>query len=706
MRLSTDSLLLNYIIAHALIGIIPLGVGLFVIIKGFNKILYRRFFIYNALISCWGIFTVFMQFAPSSQLALLFDRIELLAIVFIAPTSLHFTLEYLQKTKEFKKLISFVYILSTLFFILTFTPLMAKSVSRKGFVTYFTDPGAAYLVFVILFSILMTGVIIAIYKSYITEKSDLRKQGLLYFLIATLVANIGGGANFLVPYGIIVPILMPYGTYAVVLYGIITAYVITHHHLLEIEVVIKKTVVFAGMFIFAFSVFVSVALLISQFIAGARIISLAISSLIIVIGLRPLETWLINVTDRFLFQKKYEYKQVLKAFITEVVTILNLDQVVSSTLKLLDQTLHPYTTGIFILNKVEDKYQLYNSLGFDDKNLSFTSESKLINFFKKSHQPAVIRQINGIVSVNPDIQQEMDSLKAVICLPFLLHNDLIGFISLGKKKSDEEYTKDDLDVLLDLSRTESIAVGNAQLLTEAAQAERRAAIGTMSAGINHEIGNPVNIMSTKIQVFKLARQKGLFKDMPTEEVLDQAEATLDECLKQSQRISEITKKLSNFAKPSKEFKPQLINIAEEVEETLSMVGHDLELEKIKIEKNISSDLYKILADKREIQQIFFNIIRNAAQAIEETGKITISAVNTTNNKVHIEVQDTGKGIPEDKIQRIFEPFFTTKGPNKGTGLGLSIVRQLVWKNKGEISFRSQAGVGTTFILEFPKGGAQ
>jgi signal transduction histidine kinase len=104
-----------------------------------------------------------------------------------------------------------------------------------------------------------------------------------------------------------------------------------------------------------------------------------------------------------------------------------------------------------------------------------------------------------------------------------------------------------------------------------------------------------------------------------------------------------------------------------------------------------------------MQQIFFNLIRNAAQAIEEAGTISITAVNTTDNKIHIEIRDTGKGIPEDKMHRIFDPFFTTKGPNKGTGLGLSIVRELVWKNKGKISFTSQAGLGTTFILGFPRG---
>ena len=133
------------------------------------------------------------------------------------------------------------------------------------------------------------------------------------------------------------------------------------------------------------------------------------------------------------------------------------------------------------------------------------------------------------------------------------------------------------------------------------------------------------------------------------------------------------------------------------------MGHDLELDRITLEKQIPSDLPKILADRREMQQIFFNLIRNAAQAIEQTGTITIKADSTRDSKVHIEIQDTGKGISEDKRHRIFEPFFTTKGPKRGTGLGLSIVRQLVWRNKGEISFRSQVGVGTIFILEFPKG---
>ncbi|RKY31380.1 MAG: hypothetical protein DRP74_05080 [Candidatus Omnitrophota bacterium] len=458
------------------------------------------------------------------------------------------------------------------------------------------------------------------------------------------------------------------------------------------------------MLAFVFGVVVSAAMLAAHLLGGANnILALIVSALVITFTLRPIETWLTNTTDNFLFQKKYEYKQIIKAFIDEVITRLNLDEVISSTLKLLSETLHPYASGIFILNRVDDKYQLYQSHGLDDKNITFTSESKLVIFLKKTRQPAVIKQIDGIAGVNPEISSEMSKLKAVLVLPLLLHDDLTGFIALGRKKSDEDYTKDDLDVLEDLARTESVAIGNAQLLQEAAQAERRAAIGTMAAGIHHEIGNPLNIINTKIQLFLLANQKGHYKDKSKEEIVKECESILNETLNQANRISGITRKLANFAKPSKEFKPELISVLEEVEETLAVVGHELELGRINIEKKIPPDLPRILADRREIQQIFFNIIRNAAQAIEGTGTITVNADSTADNKIHIEVQDTGKGIPEDKARRVFEPFFTTKGPSKGTGLGLSIVRQLVWRNKGEISFHSRPGVGTTFVLEFPRG---
>ena len=393
------------------------------------------------------------------------------------------------------------------------------------------------------------------------------------------------------------------------------------------------------------------------------------------------------------------YKHILKSFIDEVITVLSLDSIIQSTLELLEKTLHPERSSILLFNKYDDKYTSYRSIGYEG-DIVLENDSKITNLMKVSHEAILIGSQKD-EKLDEDVGIKMKELRARVAVPLVLHNDLIGIMLLGNKKSDEEYTKDDMDILMDLARTEAVAIGNAQLFAETAQNERRAAIGTLAAGINHEIGNPLNIINTKIQVFLVGLERGLYKDKKPEEIIGEAKEIMGLCLQQSTRISDITKKLSSFAKPSKEFKPELTDIEEQIDETLAVIGHDLEIDRIEINKNIKKPLPKILSDKRQVQQIFFNIIKNAGQAIKDKGVIDINAYGSPEGAVIIEISDTGEGIPSEKLGRIYEPFFTTKDPGKGTGLGLSIVRQLVWRNKGEINVKSSVGHGTTITITFP-----
>jgi signal transduction histidine kinase len=289
-----------------------------------------------------------------------------------------------------------------------------------------------------------------------------------------------------------------------------------------------------------------------------------------------------------------------------------------------------------------------------------------------------------------------------------MHEDLIGVLCLGKKKSDEEFTKDDLDILLPLARTLAIAVSNAQLFdelaktqAEAAQREKLAVIGTLSAGINHEICNPLGIVKTQSEAFLLDLQDGLLSQLPPQKVLERVQQIFGNTLKQIDRATAITQKLSNFAKPIKEPTSQPVSVPAEVDEVLALVGHDLKLERIDVAKDIPENLPRIVVDRRQLQEVLFNLIRNAGQAIAPPGRITVRGSVPREGTVRIEIEDTGSGIPPDKLSKIYDPFFTTKEPGKGTGLGLFIVRQIVERNKGRIGVDSIVGKGTTFSLEFP-----
>ena len=139
----------------------------------------------------------------------------------------------------------------------------------------------------------------------------------------------------------------------------------------------------------------------------------------------------------------------------------------------------------------------------------------------------------------------------------------------------------------------------------------------------------------------------------------------------------------------------------ELDEIVGLIGHDLELSNIEFRKDFPQGFPTISGDHKQIQEVFFNIIRNAAQAMDKkAGRIVVSGFSQNGSAI-IRVADNGSGIPTDKIGQIFNPFYTTKEPGKGTGLGLFIVKQVVEKNKGTISVESDAGVGTTFTLKFP-----
>jgi signal transduction histidine kinase len=281
-------------------------------------------------------------------------------------------------------------------------------------------------------------------------------------------------------------------------------------------------------------------------------------------------------------------------------------------------------------------------------------------------------------------------------------------LCLGKKKSDEEFTSEDVKDLETVAKTLAIAIANAQQAdelaktqAEAAQREKLAVIGTLSAGINHEICNPLGIVKAQCEAFLLDVEDGILIGKSSQDMLDRTTTIMRGALKQIDRATAITQKLSNFAKPIKEAKSEPVSVAQEIDEVLLLIGHDLQLEKIELIKEIQPDLPPIVADRRQLQEVLFNIIRNAGQAIKPPGTIWVRAHTGENEHVRVEIQDTGSGIPPDKLGKIYDPFFTTKEPGKGTGLGLFIVRQIVERNRGRISLESAVGKGTTFFLDFP-----
>lgn len=223
------------------------------------------------------------------------------------------------------------------------------------------------------------------------------------------------------------------------------------------------------------------------------------------------------------------------------------------------------------------------------------------------------------------------------------------------------------------------------------QQEKLASVGRLSAGVAHEINNPLTTILTTAMLI----QEDVEKDHP---IYEDLELIANETL----RCRKIVTSLLDFARqtnPERKYS----NIKKILTESILLTKKQAAFNDVSVIHRFSDDIPDVYVDKGQLQQSFINLILNAAEATPVGGTITISADFAASDKtVEISVSDTGEGISSDKIDKIFDPFFTTK--EKGTGLGLAITHGIIERHGGTINVRSRPGEGTTFTIRLPVNG--
>jgi len=230
-------------------------------------------------------------------------------------------------------------------------------------------------------------------------------------------------------------------------------------------------------------------------------------------------------------------------------------------------------------------------------------------------------------------------------------------------------------------------------ITEArlSQVEKEVSIGRLAAGVAHEINNPLTAV--------LSLSGLMLRHLPEQ---DERAEDLDIIVKETTRCREIVRGLLDFARESPT-ELQVIDVNQVLETTLSLAKKLERMETVAWTVELSSTPLYVDGDAKQLQQVFTNIIINAAEAAGEKGRVWIHTdEDSSGGFVVIEVEDSGSGIPDEYRTRVFEPFFTTKGVGKGTGLGLSVSLGIVQKHHGEIELESREGLGTKVTVMLPR----
>jgi two-component system, NtrC family, sensor kinase len=235
------------------------------------------------------------------------------------------------------------------------------------------------------------------------------------------------------------------------------------------------------------------------------------------------------------------------------------------------------------------------------------------------------------------------------------------------------------------TRTEELVTVRTQMV----QSEKLASVGRLAAGVAHEINNPL----AGILTFSMLALEDCDQDHPLK-------PSLEVIVKQTLRCRETVKGLLDFARQSSAA-PSITDVNSVVDKTLQLLENQTIFQNIKTVRNLAQNLPNVFIDPGELQQVVVNIVINAADAMEESGVLTIDTSSASQTQeVLIKISDTGKGIPDDVLPLIFEPFFTTKKVGKGTGLGLSIVHGIITRAGGKIEVATSSK-GTLFAIRLP-----
>ena len=679
-------------------GITATLLGIFVYLKNKKSPINITYALFCCSIAVWGFSYFIWQISKDEISALFWCRALMAGAIFIPIFYLHWLFYLLKLIVQKRKILIFGYMFAFTFLIFDFTPLFVKSVSHKMWFSYWPNAGILYFPFLIIWcGFVIYGVYIIILN--LKSSSGIVRNQLKYILLASIAGWSGGATNYPLWSDINFP---PIGNILVSAYILLAAYAIVKYRLMDISIVIKKGTVYTYLSLLVLIPCMLFIIFAQRFFFGK--INYAFSGLVFVVFsvaailFLKIKSKVEESIEKTLFKTKYEHKKTLTKLSKIVISFLDERKLFKKTSNIFIQDLKIESISFFLLDKRKGAYILRAFRNLSPKIRKFPQDDIFFKWLKENGQIIVKEELERFIDdpKNKLIVERLNSLESEVCIPLITRGELIGIVNLGKKKSGDMYSHEDLELLANFANQAAIALENARLYKDMKKTQflmrrtdRLAALGSLTAGLAHEIRNPLVAVNTFLQLLPERFEDNEFR----EEFLKLTTSEVE-------RITNLVNNLLDFARPSE---PKLSKT--DVNEIIKKVIDLIRVTAKKKDVIINTKLEKIpqtMLDEEQIKQVFLNILLNAIEAISNKGTISVTTISIQKNGleyVQAKIEDTGKGIPKKILERIFDPFFTTK--EKGSGLGLSISHHIVQEHNGFIEVESKLGKGTAFFVNLP-----
>jgi two-component system sensor histidine kinase HydH len=513
--------------------------------------------------------------------------------------------------------------------------------------------------------------------------------GIISMAIAGTIINL---SNYFLKLGW--PIFFLASLYSI-LVSLFFAIALIRYRLLDIHLIIRGGILYfsvSGLILAIYILIIkNIGEALSQRAYGKSLLVESALILALVFMLLPFQRKVGDWIDRFFYMERVRFRTKLPEFSRTLTELVDLEEVAKTTVHFITQTLHVDSVAFFFLKNEMDEYRLIFGTPHSDE-MKYSSQHPFVKQMESNGRAVDLEHLR---EDKGDVEEMDDLIERgwVVVAPIFLKGKLLGFILLGKKRSEKDYTLEELELLEAFSNQTALAISRALVYRDMSlkdkqimQAEKMAAIGELAAGIAHEIRNPLSIITGSAETVRKHEDQKIREEM-THYILEE-----------SQRINGLISTFLDFARPKE---PKLVScdLREVLEKTLLLLSPQAKTLGVEVKREIPQKLLQVSVDPDQMRQAFTNLGVNALEAMPQGGVLKVTVLENSRGKVLIQFSDTGKGIPKGLQTKVFDPFFTTK--EGGTGLGLSIAHRIITQHGGDISVEGEEGRGSTFTISFP-----
>ncbi|WP_413853270.1 ATP-binding protein [Candidatus Ruminimicrobium bovinum] len=684
-----------------------------------NSVLYRKFLILSFFIGMWSLCPFIVSYSVDSETALYYGRFVYVFAIFTMPVLFNFICTALEINliNPYKKIFFASLIMCCFFLLFSYSDLFIKGfVSRAPNV--YVVPGFLYDVFVVCFIILCVYAVVILYNRYKKLTSLYEKERLKFLAISFFILYIAGLMHLLEPFFKIE--IIPHDL-LVIFWFFIVLYTVSKYRYLNIKLAFVKTLIFITIYVIILVVPIAIGIITRKWIISAL-------SLLVLSSLGPVFfSYIQKRSENFLQSEQIKYQQFLIWASRVIAKQQNINKLSNLVVRIIQRRVKVTFVSFFIFDAEKNIYTCKSDSNMKRKGeiIKVQEYSKVISYMQKMKTPFIVfalpYEIKMIFSkINNGIH---------LVIPIMLRDRLIAFLLLGDKVNKSIYSSGDIEIFTTISNQIGLAISNANFIEQIKiqqdkifEIRKLASIGGMAGGMAHQIKN-------RLHQFSMA--SGLM-DVEIESFLKEYKIKDEQCKNFVNTMKEIAYSVSSNVHYTNEVVQNILSFAKKSEKELAFSNFSLkealkmacQLLKVKHQKdeiNIDFDIPEqdsVYGSKSQIQEVLFNCLDNAYEAVEEKKSILhknmedirefkpfirVSLKYSKNNAI-ISVTDNGIGIKQENKSKMFSPFFTTKElNNSGTGIGSYVIKRMIEENhKGQISFKSEYGEGTTFTIVLPK----